>query len=400
MALGEIPIVPAGLLATTQLTQFAPWSSLVDHVRDWFHDPDIGALEISLSAVASHYHEGADPAWLFVIGPSGGDKSSIIVNSCLGMENAHLMGDLTPKTFLSGYTGAPNASLLHQIGSGIMVWKDFTTFISKRLEEQSEIASQLREIYDGYWKKDTGKGNPQEWHGKMTVIAAATPALERHWSSLGDLGERFLTVRLARKDGLKQAEAAQKQAGREVFISKHMRELATAVMRATPPITYPPPVLSPAQRYRVSCMAELLAHARGKVPRSAKGDIIGLAEIENSSRASKELNSLVSGHASLFRRAQIDSELDMWVATRVAKNSIPISRYLVLSSIASQAQPMGTVDLLAKSRLPESTLRYIVSDLEALGLVLSESGAAQNTHRLSDETRSLWDQAFPQVQLN
>src|ERR1700733_1703109 len=400
MALSAQPPLDASSLITAQFASLPAWDSLTTHIREYFYEPDLGALEIALSAATSHYHKGADPAWLFVLGPSGGDKGSVVINSCLAMSNAHLMGDLTPKTFLSGYTGAPNASLLTQIGSGILVFKDFTTFMSKRQEEQAEIAAQLREIYDGFWKRNTGKGVELEWHGKMTVIAAATPALERYWATLGDLGERFLQVRIARKDGLRQAEYAQRQAGKEEFITKHMRELASQLMCSSPPIAVPPPILSQPQRYRISCMSELLAHSRGKVPHGPKGDIIGIAEIENSSRSSKELNSLVSGHAALFRRSSIDEHLDMWVAARVAKNSIPINRYLVLSTLAASSEPVPTIDLLRKTRMPESSARFILGDLESLGLVLSQSGSLENSHSLVEEYREMWESAFAQPPVN
>ena len=388
---------PASPIDTTPL--LAPWSELVSHCREYFYDPDVGALEITLAAAAAHFHKGADPAWLFVLGPSSGDKSSIMVNCALAAEHSHLMGDLTPKTFLSGYTGQPNSSLLHRIGSGILVFKDFTTFMSKRPEERAEISSQMREIYDGYWKRSTGKIE-LEWFGKITTIAACVPALERSWGALGDLGERFLQVRLARKDGLKQAEYAQRQAGREEFISKHMRELAKALFQCSPPVSYPPPQLSSQQRHRVSCVAELIAHCRGNVPRNLKDEISGVPEIENSSRVSKELNTIVTGHAALFRRT-LDgrpavTDADMWVVDRIGRNSIPINRYLILNAIVNQQQAVETDLLLRATKLPASSFRRHLADLTTLGLVDTEESTQglPDRHRLSEQIAGLWQVAF------
>src|SRR5215472_2555348 len=110
----------------------AKWNEYVAFLRKWFFNPDIQAAEITLSAVAAHFYKDSEPAWLFILGPSSGDKSSICIRQVTDLPLVHPCGDLTFKTFLSGYTGLPNTSYLHRIGnSGILSFKDFTTFLSK-----------------------------------------------------------------------------------------------------------------------------------------------------------------------------------------------------------------------------------------------------------------------------
>lgn len=363
--------------------------------------PDIGAAEIALAAVVSHYHKGADPVWLFVLGPSSGDKGSIIMNSILAQENTHLMGDLTPKTFLSGYKGDETASMLHVIGSGILAFKEFGTIISKRSDDLAEIIGQLREIYDGLFSKRTGMTTSQEWHGKITVIAAGTPAIERHWGVLADLGERFLQVRIPKKQGLKQGEYAQRQAGREEFIKQRMQELAKELFRTTrPPITYPPPQPNAQQQHQISALAEIVAHSRGKVPRDPRTDAItGLAEIENNGRACKELSGLVSGHAALFRRTNVDTYADMWVAERVARNTIPMTRWQLLYPI-SRVPGISTGQLAELSRLPMSTVTRTANDLLSLGMIyLEQHPTVGNCYTLTEEIAEVWSEAFNLVSI-
>src|SRR2546423_12474459 len=268
------------------------WHSYAEHVKKWFFNPDLQAVEISLAICSAHFHKECDPVWCHFLGASGGDKTSVIINSILSLPQVHMIGELTAKTFLSGYTGTAHPSLLHQVGSGILAFKDFTTFMSKRPEEQAEIASQFREIYDGSFNKNTGKGVPITWKGKMTVITAANTAVERAWSGHSDLGERFLQVRISRKDGVQQSEYAQRQRGYEEHISTTMRSLALAFFQLAPAITNPPPRLSPLQMTRVAAMAELVSHARGIVPRhQVTNAIIDLPQIENSGRMSKAIAS-------------------------------------------------------------------------------------------------------------
>lgn len=383
---------------TAQPSQISPiqeaWTNYVKHLNEYFYSPDTEAVEIVLSVIASHFHKECDPIWLFIVGPSGGDKSSVCINTTLDIPNVHMQGIITAKTFLSGYTGTANASLLHKIGSGILAFKDFTTFLSQGKEEQAQIQSQLREIYDGSFVKETGKGLPLKWKGKITVIAAVTPALEREWGARRDLGERFIQVRIGMKDGVSQAESAQRQRGLEEFISKRMRELATKFFQMNPAITNPPPKLSIGQMTRVAAMSTLVAHCRGYVPTNPiTGAITGLAEIENSGRMAKCIAGIISNHAALFRRQTVD-EVDMEIGKRVALNSIPSNRALVIDRIPLDGF-LTTSQLVARVGLPKSTITSLCDHLEALGVLrIQRNEQIDNNYSLTTGIKGLWNKAF------
>src|SRR5271157_980766 len=51
------------------------WNEFVTHLNTWFYDVDIEAVAIVLSTTISHFNKDSLAAWLFVIGPSGGDKT-------------------------------------------------------------------------------------------------------------------------------------------------------------------------------------------------------------------------------------------------------------------------------------------------------------------------------------
>jgi hypothetical protein len=377
----------------------AAWLAYTAHLNRWFYNPDIEAARITLAVATAHFHKDCDPVWLFVLGPSSGDKTSICINSLLDLPQVHMQGDLTAKTFLSGYTGTAHPSLLHQVGSGILAFKDFTTFMSKRPEEQAEISSHLREIFDGSFVKHTGKGIAIAWKGKITVIAAATPALERAWSSRRDLGERFLQVRISRKDGVQQSEYAQRQRGFEEHISSKMKDLARTFFQLTPPITSPPPRLSNSQMTRVASMAELVSHCRGSVPRHpVTNAIVDLPQIENSGRMSKALASLISNHAALFRRTVIIED-DMSIGKRVALNSIPATRSLIIDTVPITGS-IGSDVLQLQTGLPESTINYLVGDLEALGVLkVQHNEIVANQISLTSQVQRWWQAAFAPVQV-
>lgn len=373
------------------------WDAYTKHLKEYFYNPDIEASTISLAAAASHFHKDCDPCWLFILGPSSGDKTSICINSLLNLPTVHMQGDITAKTLLSGYTGTAHPSLLHKIGSGILAFKDFTTFMSKRPEEQAEIASQLREVYDGSFVKNTGKGVPIKWSGKITVIAAATPALERAWSSRRDLGERFLQVRISRKDGIQQSQFAQRQRGKEDFISTTTKRLAAEFFQCAPHITNPPPPLSSNQMTRVAAMAELVSHCRGTVPRHpVTNAICDLPQIENSGRMAKAIASLISNHAALFRKTEVDED-DMNIGKRIALNTIPATRGLIIELIPLNGYLPNDL-MITKSSLPESTISLLTSDLEALGVLkIQHNTTLANNLTLSPTMTTLWKQAFDPI---
>jgi len=371
------------------------WDNYTSHLRKWFYNPDIEAAAITLAAAAAHFHKDSDPCWLFIIGPSSGDKTSICIQSISGLSQVHMHGDLTAKTFLSGYTGTAHPSLLHQIGSGIMSFKDFTTFLSKSPEEQAQIISQLREIYDGSFSKATGKGIPIRWEGKLTVIAAATLEFEKAWSIHRKMGERFVQVRIDRKKGIEQSQFAQRQRGFESFIHAETKKRAREFFQAIPPIINPPPLLSDTQVKRVAAMVEILAHCRTSVPRDPKTNTINdYPDIENSGRASKLVAGLIANHAALFRRAQI-TEFDMSIGARIVQNTIPRARYKILQLVPIQGI-VGQDRLALASGLPLPTVDTIVEDLEHLGVLkVKHNTVVANEVSLTPEVQSLWLEAFP-----
>ena len=172
------------------------WEKLTQHLEKWFHKPDLEALEAALSAAAAHPVIQGDPIWLFVQGPSGSGKTEIIVNALrLLPPYSRVLGTINKNSMISFNRGIPGGELLNLATgpngekTGIFIFKDFTTMLSLREEERTEVISQMREIYDGEWVRSTGSG-AQTWKGKVTCVACCTPALETAWALKRDLGER------------------------------------------------------------------------------------------------------------------------------------------------------------------------------------------------------------------
>lgn len=173
-------------------------------IKQHFHNPDLKSIRIVLGIIRAHQLNIGEPPWLFVIAIMGS----------AGLPSVQVLGDLTPNTLNSGFYGADRPGLLEKLGeveetddgrfqvegNGILLLKDFTTALTMRREKRAKIMAQFRQIYDGSFRKDFGAGQSKTWRGKITGVAAVTPAIDDHSGAMAALGERFLRVRIARPD--------------------------------------------------------------------------------------------------------------------------------------------------------------------------------------------------------
>lgn len=363
------------------------WRQLSSHLSKWFYKPDLEALRIIYSAVASHYLLSTEPIWPIVIAPPSSGKTSIAVAPLLALENAHLIGDITPRTLLSGKQ-SKNASLLHRIGSGFMIMKDFGTFLQKRDNDRNEVMSQLREVYDGEFGRQGGDGKVQAWKGKITVIAAATQEIDRAYAFKHDLGERFTNVRFLSTYNREAGQFACRQIDNEREVKDETRRLVRAFFDSRPTVL--PPQLTDLQREHIIDLAIFVSRLRGTVVRDNNGkrDIIEIGTPEGISRIHKTFSTLARFHAQLFGANDAEvGEADMQVLSRVAIDAVRASRWNFIRSIPLDGD-INTGDLQSVSGIPPSSIRWIGDELVALGLI-EEFSEAQSGYGLTTVLRSV-----------
>lgn len=345
-------------------------ASLHRFILEWFHAPDLEALDCCITAVASHLVTAAEPIWPIVVGPSGSGKTTICVMSFLGLDQpfrSHLVGDMTPSTFLSGKRGAAN-SLLHRIGSGLILMKDFTTILSKRETDRNEIVAQLREVYDGSFSRQCGNGATRPWEGKITLIGAATPAIYRAWQVLREMGERFMFINWPKADDDGVAHMVDRQISHEREIATTLRSIVRQLLASIPPTIALPP-LSSRQSEQLRSLAIVAARCRAHVTRESGGkrEIIDTPSSEGIGRLYKSLSLLARVHATLHGRPAVDDD-DVRISVRVGRDAIPSARWKLLQHIPGGSDmPRPTLHHFTK--MPMSTLVWNVEELIALGAV-------------------------------
>lgn len=345
---------------------------LYEVLEEWFYKPDLQAVRIALGSLAAHELNIGDPAWLFVVAPPGTGKTTMSLMGAAGLPQVILLGDVSENTFLSGFYGHAAPGMLEKLGpvkqqgetyitngNAVLLAKDFTTVLSMRRDKRSTILGQLREIHDGEFKRDFGTGETKIWRGRVTIIAAVTPVLDRHYAVFTVLGERFLQVRWHRPDSPEAGEWAIDQQGSEREIRREVRAAIQQIFNSMPKVA---PFLSDAQVTRIASLAEVVAIGRTHVFRSGYGsrEIEYVPEAEANTRIAKGLAAIARGIAALHGH-KIVAEQDLQDALRVGFDCLPdIRRRLLLA--ARQGQSIDSV-------LITRTLKQrAVEELQELGI--------------------------------
>jgi len=169
-------------------------------------------IRLTYATIIGNQMPSQRPIWLMLVAPSSSGKTTAL-NAFNGLklknkisgeeiEPTHNISDLTENSFASGMNrGDKQTSLLHKIPyGGVMVFKDFTSMISKNEQARMTIMGQLREIYDGAYTKRTGNGEDVMWNGKIGAIAGVTESIFQHMESMSAMGDRFVLYQIKQPD--------------------------------------------------------------------------------------------------------------------------------------------------------------------------------------------------------
>lgn len=153
------------------------------------------AIKLTMATVLSTIIPGPDPAWLFITGPPGSGKTTIL-SALKDVSKCYFQSTLRARSLISGYTNNNgfDPSILARIGNKCLVLKDFTEILGKPHVEREEIFSILRGAYDGEAELDFGNGQFRKYKCNFACVAGVTDTIYSH--STAALGERFIKFRL------------------------------------------------------------------------------------------------------------------------------------------------------------------------------------------------------------
>lgn len=351
------------------------WLAIHNHLNKHYEQPDVAVLRIALAQYAAHFCLSDPPVWSFILGPSSSGKTRIILNALGALPQTKQLDAITPNTFISGF--GKKFGVLKQLPNqhGILLFSDFSTFLGLRQEARAEIQGQLRRVYDGELSKDVGNKKASEqssWKGKVTIIAACTDALERHWSVERDLGERFLQVRMKTRSLSDMDMITTKSIemiGKERQIAEEYEQLIKDFV--DPETLQEAHIMKHWDKFGLHELTKLVAVARTSVIRDIyRNEIVDISTWEFPGRLVKEIIGIAKGNAMLSRR-DVTSPSDVKLAMRIGLNTIPRRRYQMLNTLAEM--PSGQMEQpRLRELLPDMTrdlFNRTRDELEAIDMI-------------------------------
>jgi len=349
----------------------------------WYHidKVDNDFIDVTLASCLDREVQG-DPVWLFIVAPPGGLKTEII-RSLSEYPKAYSLDSLTAHTLVSGISKrdsndelVPAAGLLPEINGKVLLIKDFTTILSSKEEDRSQIFGDLRSIYDGYFEKGFGTlSKPQRIKASIGLIAAVTPIIDKYTKLTNVLGERFLSIR-SHPDPFATAKKAFDNLGLEA----QMRgEVAEAVSNYFQGLNFQKlPEYSDEQKTKLIDFAYYVTRMRANpLVHYFNGEImeVELIEPETPTRISKQLKKLGHLLGVLRKHDRIeDSEID--TLRRVVKDSSQPKRQCIMDVFAlirskyNSYNALTLSDIIGLSKhIHQKTLQNELQIMKILGII-------------------------------
>lgn len=375
------------------------FDDLSKYLKQWFYEPPIEALELALSIYSAHLCTNEKPIWSFFVGPSSVGKTRLILTPLAKLPHITYLDNITENTFLSGYNDMGVLTKLKDAGKKhqIFIFRDFSTFLSLPAERRAQVQSDLRRMFDmeGAFTKDCGTGH-LSWEGKITVLAACTPALERHWTVTKDLGERFLSYKLPYIDSVvnqrNRAKMSRKQIGFEKEIDEYIQNKVVEIIgdpKLVPTVDTDIDVIDPNNECdETAILVSMLRRTVIRNSYSGKKEIMEVEPMEGASRLAKSIIQIAVGNAFLFHNAGVSTR-GIQLAKKSAMYSVHPYRYKILAALLKDSDcTMNYFDLKdkLKSDITSASFELAIEDLEALDIVkLTYNGSAPQLVELDPE---------------
>jgi len=392
---GKTDTAGGGLGEEEEVFQPITTKALIEDYKKWLHMKNDDALKVMYGAILAN-KMGGDPLWLFLVAPPGGMKSELLMSLSKG-EGVHALSSLTPHTLISGATWkeGQDPSLLPKLNQKMLIIKDFTTLLTLHYSVRDEIFGTLRDVYDGNTEKVFGNGIRRKYESRFGILAGVTPAIEAFNTIHAGLGERFLKFRLCGNWDQDSEEAKIMRALNNIGHEDQMRnELTKIGSRWLANLKVPAvnPELSSAMKLRIVHLAKWSARLRGVVERDRfSGTVMYKPSSEVGTRLAKQLAKLGQGIAMFLGKNIVDDEVYKLVL-RVALDTVPdrvedIIRALWDLTDGRAGATCQTVDIMIKTRLPQSTVFRCLQDMNLLKLVENCAARGSAAWTLSDKVR-------------
>lgn len=350
---------PAALLA-----------DFLKQMKTYVHLTDHGHVIFALAVAVSSDLDG-EPLWGMLVGPPSGGKSEA-VKALDEIADEHV-DDITGPALLSWMPGKnpKPAGILTRIPSRAFVTiSDFSTVLATSDRGgRDTLFALLRRAYDGHVVREVGNSpRPLTWTGRLTLLAAVTPAIDNFSSHTDALGPRWLYCRLPETDNDHKKATVRKRrkieglAEKQAEARRRASTLVHAARRAVPDVE-----LDDEMYDQLEDAAMLTCLGRAAVPRNAYGrrEIDGIPIIEEPARITGQIVSLAKSLLALgVPRGQT-----LALAGKCALDTVPQARLSCLKQLAS-GDAMTVSEVRRRTGLNRHVARRALEDMEVLDLTM------------------------------
>jgi len=335
--------------------------------------------------------EGA-PVWLMIVAPSSGGKTAVLMTLddlefIQGKKVSFFISDLTENTLASGFkSGGGDAGLLNQMPyGGLLIFKDFTSLLTKRSESRDAIMGQLREVFDRKFDKKTGNNQDTAWKGKVGSLAGVTTAVHEYIGQMSVMGDRFIMYSPLQPDRMKLLEFVMNMSmageSQETKLDKAKVLMHSYLKRAVSRLKIAKLSMKESDRRHLMEVADFATKVRsGVIQDDRTGRVKFVPEPEMPTRLIEQLLAIATVLSLMHDLDREEAELtqeDMNILYKIAFDSIPIKRRWALRQVAAHVQGASTAGIAAKIGYETEVVKEWLAQLNALGVVrrIKTSGA-------------------------
>ena len=359
--------------------------------KKWLKFPsnNVSVLDVMYGTVIAN-RLGGDPIWMFLVAPSGGMKSELLMT--LAECNDILMAtQFTRHTLISGMNigGGIDPSLIPKLDGKVLVIKDFTTILDMNPTERDEVFGILRAAYDGKIEKMFGNGVIRNYESSFGILAGVTPVIELYTEGHTALGERFLRFRIPELTSRTAEDEMLIKAMGNIGREGEMRDELNQISEKTLTHDFGKiPNISPDLVWKVMKLAQWTAVLRSSISRDRYTKQVNYRPFtEKPTRLMKQFTKLLFGIA-MFKRLKEVTDVEYSVLKNIARTSAP-SRLEIIVRFMYTKNKKGdftSQEIINASKLPPETCRLIIQNLEMIGaLVKTMSGSYKEAWCLSNQ---------------
>ena len=326
------------------------------------------------------------PIWTIILAPSSGGKTAMMDMLSLCKKYIVNIDTLTANTFASGQRRDEETSLLHKANKKVFLFEDFTVVMSMNEDSKREIMGQLRRIYDGEFKKETGNNVTVDWKGKVGFLAGGTTPVQRLMRDFSKDGERFLYYSMKMAD---YALIAKRSIHNQKNIAQEKEEIAKLVERFVhqkiTDYTEQTTKITETLIDDIVDVAVFCTRARSPVQMNRKNprvvDYVGDIEVPG------RMATMMANYAHTLMYICEEKELGARNASliyQIGLDSIPVDRRVVLQILAKYTSS-STKNLAIKLNLTTETVGSWLSQVNALCMVDRRKEGQNDVWTLKEE---------------